>query len=112
AALSWREQHSREQDRWAMLDSYCMDCHNSLDRTGGLSFEGLSADSVPEHAETFEEAITKLRGRLMPPPGSPQPEQDDLDELVTWLERSIDEGAREPAVGYVPAQRLTRTEYA
>src|SRR5690606_4389945 len=75
-------------------------------------FEALSADTVPQHAEVFEKVITKLRGGLMPPPGGPRPRQEDVDGLIAWLERSIDETAPRDAAGYVPAQRLSRTEYA
>jgi len=103
---------ARQEQRWAMLETYCVECHNSLDRAGELSFEGLTRDSVPGHAEIFETAITKLRGRLMPPPGSPQPEQADIDGLVAYLEQSIDTGQPQHTVGYVPAQRLNRAEYA
>ncbi len=94
-----------------MLKSYCSECHNSIDLAGDLSFEGLTPDSVPQHAEVFEAAVWKLRGRLMPPPGSPQPAQPEIDGLVAWLERSIDSAPRHNA-GFVPAQRLNRTEYA
>lgn len=94
-----------------MLKSYCSECHNPIDLAGELSFEGLTPESVPQHAEIFEAAIRKLRGRLMPPPGSPQPGQDAIDGLVAWLERSID-SAPLHAAGYVPAQRLSRSEYA
>jgi hypothetical protein len=111
--VSWRAlEHARERERWGMLKTYCIDCHNSVDRAGELSFEELSAESVPEHAEIFEQVISKLRGRQMPPPAEPQPEQDDVDALVAWLERSIDAGTAERPVGYVPAQRLSRDEYA
>ena len=41
----------------------------------------------------------------MPPPGSPQPAQDEIDGLVAMLERSIDSRPAAPA-GYVTAQRL------
>ena len=58
----WVE-HGRQQDRRAMLDAYCVDCHNDLDRSGGLSFEGLSPDSIPEHAEVFERVVTRDRKR-------------------------------------------------
>src|SRR5690606_26500898 len=112
AVLTWRVEHTREQDRWAMLETYCVECHNSLDLAGDLSFEGLTAQFVPAHAEVFEVVVTKLRGRLMPPPGSPQPAQEDIDALIAWLERSLDEDTEPHAVGYVPAQRLSRTEYA
>jgi hypothetical protein len=111
--ILWRVyQDSREQERWAMLGTYCVDCHNSVDRAGELSFEQLSAESVPEHAEIFEQVVRKLRGLQMPPPGEPRPEQEEIDALVAWLERSIDAGTPHRAVGYVPAQRLSRNEYA
>ena len=66
---------------------------------------------MPQHPEQFEAAIVKLRGRLMPPPGNPQPSQGEVDELVATLERTIDEHAPRQA-GYVAAQRLSRAEYA
>jgi hypothetical protein len=108
----WLER-AREQERWGMLQHYCTECHNSLDLAGELSFEDLTPDSVPQHAEVFETVVNKLRGRLMPPPGSPQPEQANIDAMIAWLERSIDAGAEQQhEAGYVPAQRLSRTEYA
>ena len=101
----------RERDRFALLDRYCTDCHNGAELAGELSFEGLTLDEVPQHAEEFEAAIVKLRGRLMPPPGNPQPALEEVDGLIAALERTIDEHAPKQA-GYVAAQRLSRTEYA
>ncbi len=66
---------------------------------------------MPQHAAQFEAAIVKLRGRLMPPPGNPQPSKADVDGLIATLERTIDEHAPQQ-IGYVAAQRLDRTEYA
>jgi hypothetical protein len=111
AEIAARIERAREQERWGMLQSYCVECHNSLDLAGETSFEGLTPDAIPEHAETFETVVNKLRGRLMPPPGSPQPDQAAIDAMIAWLERSLDEGTT-PHAGYVPAQRLNRTEYA
>jgi hypothetical protein len=111
AVVLFQVEQAREQERWGMLKSYCSDCHNPTDLAGDLSFEGLTPESVPQHAEVFEAAVWKLRGRLMPPPGSPQPAQREIDGLVAWLERSIDSAPRHTA-GFVPAQRLNRTEYA
>src|SRR4029434_5060627 len=48
----------------------------------------------------------------MPPPGNPQPPQKDIDSFVTWMESSLDSGVKSPRAGYVPIQRLNRTEYA
>lgn len=111
AVLATVVQERRERDRFAVLDRYCTDCHNAAEVAGELSLEGLTLDDVPQHAEQFEAAIVKLRGRLMPPPGNPQPSPEDVDGLIATLERTIDEHAPEQA-GYVAAQRLSRTEYA
>ena len=112
-AVVVRVQHAREQARWGMFRSYCIDCHNPDDLAGDISFKGLKPDSVPEHQAMFEAAVRKLRGHLMPPPGSPQPKAHDVDAMIAFLERSIDENAKQhETIGYVPAQRLTRNEYA
>jgi hypothetical protein len=112
-AVVFRVQHAREQQRWGMFRAYCTECHNKDDLAGDVSFQGLTPDSVPEHQEIFESAVRRLRGHLMPPPGSPQPRPKDADALIAALERSIDDGAKQRRkVGYVPAQRLNRTEYA
>jgi hypothetical protein len=98
--------------QWSLVQSYCTECHNAAEFAGGVVFDGLTPPSVAGHAETFEAAVRKLRGRLMPPPGNPQPDQTDIDALVAYLERAIDDGSDAPKAGHVPIQRLNRTEYA
>ena len=94
------------------LDTYCVGCHNSRAKAGGVAFDALPLNAVHEHADVWETAVRKLRGRLMPPPGSRQPGQPEIDALVTWMETTLDGGApRGPATGHVPIQRLTRTEF-
>ena len=100
------------EQQWAVVQSYCVPCHNTYVRAGDIMFDRLTAESVPEHAEIFETAVHKLRGRLMPPPGNRQPAQQEIDALVSWLESSIDESSEAPVAGHVPVQRLNRTEYA
>ncbi len=109
--LVTRLEQRREREHFAVLDRYCTECHNAAEREADLSFEGLTLDEVPQHAEQLEAAIVKLRGRLMPPPGNPQPKAEEVDGLIATLERNIDEHAPRQA-GYVAAQRLSRTEYA
>ena len=94
------------------LDTYCVTCHNSRVKAGDLALDALSLDAVHQNADVWEKAIRKLRGRLMPPPTSRQPDQREIDAFVTWMEARLD-GARGGAVaGHVPAQRLSRTEFA
>jgi len=98
--------------QWAVIQTYCLGCHNTVRRAGNLLFDQLTAESVPQHPEIFEKAVRKLRGRLMPPPGNAQPSQQEIDALVGWLENTLDESSKTHLAGRVPVQRLNRTEYA
>ncbi len=96
----------------ALVNTYCTGCHNSRVKTGGLALDTVDLQAAADNAEIWEKALRKLRGNLMPPPGSPQPPQKDLDSFVTWMENTLDSHAKGPKSGYVPIQRLNRTEYA
>jgi len=102
----------RGEEQWALVQTYCVECHNAAEAAGNTVFEGLGPESVAAKPEVFEHAVRKLRGRLMPPPGGPQPDQQSVDSLIGWLERTIDRNAVMPRAGHVPIQRLNRTEYA
>jgi uncharacterized protein DUF1592/uncharacterized protein DUF1588/uncharacterized protein DUF1585/uncharacterized protein DUF1587/uncharacterized protein DUF1595/cbb3-type cytochrome c oxidase subunit III len=98
----------------ATIKQYCGGCHNDRLKSAGVSYEGLTTDDIGPRAEVFEKAVRKLRGRLMPPPGNRQPDQRDVDALVSWLETKLDAASTGPSAakaGHVPAQRLTRTEF-
>src|ERR1700722_19029601 len=103
-------QHPESQ--WSTIQTYCFGCHNEYVKAGTLFLNQLSADSVPEHPEIFEKAVRKLRGRQMPPPGAPQPSQQQVDALVGWLESTLDQSGKAHLAGHVPVERLNRTEYA
>jgi mono/diheme cytochrome c family protein len=96
----------------AMLNTYCVTCHNTRVKTGGLALDGLDLQTATDNAQTWERALRKLRGHLMPPPGAPQPPQKEVDSFVAWMENTLDSHPRGPKAGYVPIQRLNRTEYA
>ncbi len=87
----------------AMLSTYCFTCHNTRMKTGGLSLDGLDLQAPEENAQVWEKALRKLRGRLMPPPGNPQPSQKDIDSFVAWMESP---STREPKA---PRQAMCRS---
>ena len=95
-----------------LIRDYCLDCHNLEDYSGGVAFDILDLDHVGDDPEIWEEAINKLRGRLMPPADQAQPDQNAVDRMVSYLESSIDSSASERRIGHVPVQRLNRTEFA
>jgi hypothetical protein len=102
----------RPESQWSTIQTYCFGCHNKYVKAGNLFLDELGAESVPEHPEIFEKAVRKLRGRQMPPPGMPQPSQQEVDALVGWLESTLDESGKAHLAGHVAVQRLNRTEYA
>ncbi len=96
-----------------LLEKNCSKCHNSTDWAGGVAFDTLSVGNIHGDAEVWEKAVRKLRGRLMPPPGETQPDNQTITSFVSWLETRLDEGAAaNPDPGYVGLHRLNRTEYA
>jgi Protein of unknown function (DUF1592)/Protein of unknown function (DUF1588)/Protein of unknown function (DUF1585)/Protein of unknown function (DUF1587)/Protein of unknown function (DUF1595)/Planctomycete cytochrome C len=100
-------------DHWGFLNYYCSKCHNATDWAGGVAFDTLTQEGIPDDAETWEHAVRKLRGQLMPPPGNKQPESAARKEFVSWMEGNLDRaGAANPDPGRVALHRLNRKEYA
>ena len=96
-----------------MLKQYCSKCHNAEDWAGGVAFDTMTPEEIPEQAETWEHAVRKLRGRLMPPAGNPQPDSATVRSFVSWLENNLDAAAGTRAdPGRVALHRLNRKEYA
>jgi len=97
----------------AVVKQYCSGCHSDKLKTGGVSFEGITAASIAKDPDLFERAVRKLRGRVMPPPGMPQPTGKAVDTLVAWLEESLDKVPHpELATDSQVLHRLNRQEYA
>jgi len=97
----------------ALLDQYCVTCHNQRAKTAGVMFDTMDLSHLHEDAEIWERAVRKLRGGMMPPPGVRRPPQAAVDSFVSWLETSLDRAAdADPNPGRVALHRLNRTEYA
>jgi hypothetical protein len=94
----------------AVLDKYCVTCHNQRLRTGGLSLDNIDLAKVPANAEIWEKVIRKLRSGTMPPSGMPRPDPATYNSLAGWLESQMDQA--EPYAGRPILHRLNRSEYA
>jgi len=103
---------SSDQPR-ALLDKYCVTCHNDRLKTANLSLQGLDLTKVADHADVWEKVVRKLRAGVMPPPDTPRPALAEYERLRDWLEATIDRAAAARAApGSVVLHRLNRTEYA
>jgi cytochrome c551/c552 len=96
----------------ALLNQYCLGCHDADGRAGGLSlqdFEPAHADAQPEIAEKM---IRKLRAGMMPPAGAPRPDPASATALRAALETNVDRAAAaHPFAGAPELHRVNRTEY-
>ena len=94
----------------ALMDKYCMDCHNYTDYAGGLEFEVFDPGSADSEAQTTEKMLRKLRAGMMPPAGKPRPDAATIQAFATSLETQVDAHAK-PDLNEPKLHRLNRTEY-
>ena len=93
----------------AVLDRYCVACHNERLRTGNLALDTADVDRVGDQAEVWEKVLQKLRTEAMPPPGRPRPDPDAYQAVATWLETELDgAAAASPNPGRPAIHRLNR----
>ena len=96
-----------------LVDRYCVGCHNQRLKTAKLELDTLDIAHPEKDPLTWERAIRKLRGGMMPPPGVPRPPLAEVNSLATYLEDSLDKsGAANLNPGSVRIHRLNRAEYA
>src|SRR5277367_961320 len=96
----------------AMLDHYCVTCHNQKAKTANITFDTMDLAHVGKDAAVWERAVRKLRGGMMPPPGMPRPDPATVNSFVNFLEASLDRAAlASPNPGSVALHRLNRAEY-
>jgi len=97
----------------ALLDQYCVTCHNERLKTAGLALDTLQKSRIEADAETWEKVVRKVRAGLMPPAGAKRPDRGSLDALATSIEGTIDHfAANKPNFGRAPLHRMNRVEYA
>ena len=94
----------------AVFSRYCIACHNSRLKTGGLALDSVA---IATHPETFEKVLRRLRARQMPPTGMPRPDEAIYKSMVGSLSAALDEqAAAHPDPGRTDTfRRLTRAEY-
>jgi hypothetical protein len=97
----------------ALIDKYCVECHNARLKRGSLNLVGFDIATIADHPEIGEKMIRKLRTGLMPPKETLQPNAATRASIVAALETRLDAlAAARPNPGQRAFQRLNRAEYA
>src|SRR5262245_55949664 len=96
----------------AVLDKYCVTCHNQRTKTAGLALDALNIAAVSGQAQTWEKVVRKIRTGAMPPANLPRPDKASAEGVVAWLETELDRAAVvHPDAGRPTLHRLNRSEY-
>ena len=97
----------------ALLDRYCVTCHNERLNTAGLALDTMDLASVDTGARVWEQVIRKLQAGSMPPPGRRRPDPAGYAAFVSYLETELDRAAAaRPEPGRTETfHRLNRAEY-
>jgi len=96
----------------AVIQQYCVSCHNARLKTAGLLLDGADIDRIGEHPDLWEKVARKFRTGEMPPPGVRRPDKATYVTAAAELEKALDTAAvGNPNPGRVPVHRLNRAEY-
>jgi mono/diheme cytochrome c family protein len=107
------QQTMTQQQAQAVLNEYCVTCHNQRQKTASLELDTKDLSHLDADTTTWETVIRKLRTGMMPPKSMRRPDRATLDAVASWLESGLDRAAAlHPNPGAPALQRMNRTEYA
>src|SRR5262245_43107432 len=77
----------------ALLNQYCITCHNQRLKTAGLLLDSMDFEHVEKDAATWEKVVRKVRTGMMPPSGARRPDRAALDAFAFDVEGRLDRAA-------------------
>ena len=98
----------------ALLNRYCVACHNRRTLTAGLALDTLDVAQVETNAATWEHVIRRLRANAMPPrrPAAPHGRGTPATSSTGSRAELDRTGLENPDPGRPAVHRLNRVEYA
>ncbi|MEC7905606.1 MAG: DUF1587 domain-containing protein, partial [Verrucomicrobiota bacterium] len=98
----------------ALINQYCVSCHNADEKKGDLILEGISLQNPADDPELGEQVVERLESRQMPPADRKRPNEASYNAVIASLTDTLDaHAALNPRPGRVDTfRRLNRTEYA
>ena len=97
------------------LKSWCLGCHTGAKAAGDFQVKPLiGAVGVRQHADEWIRAARRVRNGEMPPRTANQPQLDQKEQFVSWVDQTLrrEACATGPVPGIAPLRRLNRDEYS
>jgi hypothetical protein len=96
-------------DPTAILNTYCMDCHDANSQEGGINLDVTSINwNRREDRALWERVFQANHEQLMPPPGESQPTVEQRKSLAAWLNAKL---LKHTPIGGTLPRRLNQAEY-
>ncbi len=99
----------------AMLNKYCLACHQPKGAAGGFRVETISQpESLRSESRRWLALGNRLREFEMPPRGAPAPSLEEREHFLSWMDGALrrEACATGPVAGPSLIRRLNRDEYA
>jgi hypothetical protein len=96
------------------VGQFCTGCHGADEPEAGVNLDSLlKHDSFASGFRTWQNVVTQLERKQMPPADADQPTPAQRTQLINWVRRQIQAAARkhEGDPGHVVIRRLTSAEY-
>jgi hypothetical protein len=102
-----------QKDILPILEDHCYDCHGDGAKKGDFTFEKHKTQAARLQDTQHWYAVWKnLTSQLMPPSEEPQPQTEQRDRVLRWIETAVFKvDPKNPDPGRVTIRRLNRTEY-
>src|SRR2546423_1546292 len=108
AAIAGAQTKPSAPPQQAVVDRYCVGCHNEKLKNGGVALDSLTIEN-----SVWEKVLRKVRTGEMPPAGLPHPEPAVLKAFTASIESALDQAAAtNPNPGRPAIHRLNRAEYS
>ncbi|MFP6901626.1 MAG: c-type cytochrome domain-containing protein, partial [Opitutales bacterium] len=73
-----------------ILTEYCYDCHGDGADKGDVAFDAhTSRKELVTDAKLWKRVWENLHRRNMPPGRKPQPENEERERVLAWIEREV-----------------------
>ncbi len=97
----------------ALVNQYCVGCHNQKLKTAGVALDVADTNQVDADAKVWEKVLRKVSAGEMPPPKLPRPDAAASTAFTEWLGTQLDRtAAAHPNPGHPTIHRLNRAEYS